>query len=473
VKKPLLVTCAIAAALAFADVANAGYAVAPPSGSTTTSKPTFEVYLGPDELSLATVYVAADTQMSSYFTPVNELGSCTPSTPTATANQYTCQPNSYSNAGFGPALPPGTYTWWLTFYHTDPGSFFSTLHISGPLSFTVPQPVPPSGASLISPADGAAVAAPVTFQINAPAQATMHIYAAITHDRDSNGAPYVASYACGGATTNAGVYYCTDQTSTTDFIAGVTYYWWAVINVGDSSFVYGPRAFTLTSGSSGGGGSGGGGGGSGGGGGTRTHTLQDAPTLPSAARYTGGSIKQTRLSAAAYKLSKFIGAPKSIAVACWSTADWPTVSGDDAMTDGGYSTLAFWTPLMPHWVSLSPRVCGSMETLLHNRPAYPNRFTANAVETVTHEMMHALGVNKSRFGAAAEPIAECYGMQLSIILAIQLGVPYRYANRLSKYNLENYRLRPPSYQDPSRCRENGAWDLYPNTPSPPWHSFAL
>jgi len=469
-KQRLLVfATAVAVALAWAGVASAGYAVGPASGSTTSSRPTFEAYLAPDEVSNATVYVAADTQMDRYFIPVNELGSCTPSTPTTTANQYTCQPDAYSNANYGPALPPGTYAWWLSYWHTDPGNFGPTLHISGPLTFTVPQPVPPSATYLISPADGATAAPPVTFRINAPAQATMHIYVGMTADRQADGSPLgLTIYSCGGQTADAGPYNCTDQTSTTDFLAGSTYYWWAVITVGDASWVYGPRSFTLPSSSTGGGGGGGGSGG-----GTRTHTLQDAPYLPSATRYTGASIKQTRLSAAAYKLSKFIGAPKSIAVACWSTADWPTVSGDDPMTDGGYSTVAFWTPLMPHWVSLSPMVCRSMETLLHNRPAYPNRFTANAVETVTHEMMHALGVTRSRFGAEAEPRAECYGMQLSIVLAAELAVPYTYANALSKYNLANYRLRPPSYQDPVRCRENGAWDLYPNVPPPPWHSFAF
>jgi hypothetical protein len=470
-RRLLVLTAAAVIALAWAGVASAGYAVGPASGSTTSSRPTFEVYLGTDELLNARVYVAADSQMDQYFIPVNDFGSCTPSTPSGTANQYTCQPSYYSNANYGSALPPGTYVWWLSYWHTDPGAYFPTLRISGPLSFTVPEPIPPSSTYLISPTEGATVASPVTFRINAPAQATMHIYVGMSSDRQADGSPVgLTDYSCGGQTTDAGPYYCTDQTSAADFTPGITYYWWAVITAGDASWIYGPRSFTLSSGSPGGsGGSGEGGSG----GGTRTRTLRDAPYLPSAARYTGKSIKQTRLSAAAYKLSKFLGAPKSIAIACWSTADWPGVSGDNPMTDGGYSTLAFWTPLMPHWVSLSPRVCRNIETLLHNRPAYPNRFTANAVETVTHEMMHALGVNRSRFGAEAEPVAECYGMQLSIVLAAQLGVPYSYASSLSKYNLNNYRLRPPSYQDPVRCHENGAWDLYPNTPSPPWHSFAL
>jgi hypothetical protein len=409
--------------------------------------------------------------MDQYFIPSNELGSCSPLTQTATPGHYTCQPSYYSNAGFGPSLPPGTYSWWLTYYHTDPASFFSTLHISGPLTFTVPQPVPPANTYLLSPADGATLTSPVTFNINAPAQATMKIYVGLSPDRQSDGSPLgLTTYSCGGQTTNEGPYSCTDETSNTDFLEGTTYYWWAVITVGDTGWVYGPRSFTLSAPSGGGTG---GGGTDGGGGGISIHSLADAPYLPAAARYTGRSIKHTRLSAAAYKLSKYIRLPKTVAVACWSTADWPGVSGDDPLTDGGYSTLAFWTPSLPHWISLSPRICRGIETLLHNRPRYPNRFTAEAVETVTHEMMHAIGVTKQRYGSQAEARAECYGMQLSIVLATDLGVPYTYANGLSKFNLQNYKTRPPSYQDPYHCRENGAWDIFPNQPSPPWHSFSI
>ena len=117
---------------------------------------------------------------------------------------------------------------------------------------------------------------------------------------------------------------------------------------------------------------------------------------------------------------------------------------------------------MPHWVHLSPGVCRSMETLLRHRPAFPNVFTANAVQTLTHELMHAIGIKD-------EAKAECFGMQVSGALAERLGVPDHYAWRLSQLNLENYEKRPPGYIDHSRCREGGAWDLAPDENSPPWH----
>ena len=71
-------------------------------------------------------------------------------------------------------------------------------------------------------------------------------------------------------------------------------------------------------------------------------------------------------------------------------------------------------PAMPHWLELSPTICHTMETLLYKRPVYANRCTANAVDTLTHEMIHALGVTD-------EARTECYAMQLSWITAETLG----------------------------------------------------
>jgi hypothetical protein len=188
--------------------------------------------------------------------------------------------------------------------------------------------------------------------------------------------------------------------------------------------------------------------------------------LPSSAHFNGSqSSKQTRLSTASYALSKYIGAPKTVAVFCWNEADWKNVSGNG---DPYYTTLAFWSRSEPHWIELSPGVCRGIETLLYHRPRFPNAILADAIETVTHEMMHALGVHDV---PQAEAKAECFGMQLSIIMAATLGVPIAYSNQLARLNLQNYVLRPPSYIDFNNCRENGAWDLFPNRASPPWHNF--
>src|SRR5262249_22249964 len=152
------------------------------------------------------------------------------------------------------------------------------------------------------------------------------------------------------------------------------------------------------------------------------HAETDAPRLPGASAFTGRSIRNTRLSLAAYDVSKLIGTPTMVNVACWDEEDWSSFSDHD--------TAGFWEPAMPHWLHLSPSICHSMETLLRHRPAYPNVVTANAVETLAHELMHATGIEN-------EAKAECFGMQLTGELAERLGVPEHYALRLSQLTLQN------------------------------------
>jgi hypothetical protein len=178
----------------------------------------------------------------------------------------------------------------------------------------------------------------------------------------------------------------------------------------------------------------------------------------------GRSIDQTRLAAASYWIMKAVGLPKMLGVACWSAAHWPRISGDPG--DTVYSTFGLYVPSMPHWIHLSPATCRGIETLLYHRPLYPNRIVANAVDTVTHEMIHALGVRN-------EAKTECLAMQVSLVMALRLGVPLRYSQQLAHLNLANYFLHPSQYVDTIRCSEGGAWDIAPNEPSPPWHDLGL
>src|SRR5262249_18603833 len=82
--------------------------------------------------------------------------------------------------------------------------------------------------------------------------------------------------------------------------------------------------------------------------------IAEAPPLPRAADFTGPSILDTRLSATAYALTRRIGAPKSVDVACWSKAEWSEIATDG---DPLYSTTGLYVEDMPHWVHLSPKVC--------------------------------------------------------------------------------------------------------------------
>jgi len=190
------------------------------------------------------------------------------------------------------------------------------------------------------------------------------------------------------------------------------------------------------------------------------HDVTYAPYLPSSAHFRGASVKQTRLGRAAYGLSKELGIPKAIDVACWSVKDWAHFS--DENPESQYSLLGFHLLSMPHWVHLSPAICRTLETLTYHRPRYANVITANALDTLTHEMIHALGVRN-------EARTECDAMQLSFVTGWKLGIPLAYAENLDHLSLRNYHSHPPRYIDTRDCRENGAWDLFPNRPSLPWH----
>jgi hypothetical protein len=285
---------------------------------------------------------------------------------------------------------------------------------------------------------------------HAPAGAEISFHASDSSDRLDDGSPVGLEYAnCSGPTSSDDDYTCdVDQTQLN---AGQTYYWWVVITVDGTNWTYGPRSFTYKPRTGGGGGS------------TQPpRSVTFAPYLPSSQHYTGKSVKQARLGRAAYRLSKILQVPRTVAVACWSTRDWTNISGDNP--ESTYSLLGFWMPQMPRWINLSPGICRSMETLLYHRPQYPNAITADGVDTLTHEMIHALGLSN-------EAKTECLAMQLTVFTGISLGVPGWYSSRLAHLTLGNYHGHPPAYVDESRCRENGAWDIFPGHNSLPWHDY--
>jgi hypothetical protein len=91
---------------------------------------------------------------------------------------------------------------------------------------------------------------------------------------------------------------------------------------------------------------------------------------------------------------------------------------------------------MPRWINLSPGICRSIETLLYHRPRYPGPITADGMDTLTHEMIHALGV-------VDEARTECFAMQLSYFTDTSLGSPAWYGARLAHLSLGNYPEHPP------------------------------
>jgi hypothetical protein len=305
---------------------------------------------------------------------------------------------------------------------------------------------------LLRPASGADTNATPSLVFRTPAGFAAEVYLTavaaevyLTADgRFARGVPTGKTFRhCSVAGTAAGTYHC-DVRKSDGLVPGGTSFWWVWVRGGGGEWLFGPQTFTVRS--------------------TTPRDEHYAPYLPSSAHFSGKSVKQTRLSQAAYALSKVIGAPKAVAVPCWSTLDWRAIAGDNP--ERGYNILGFWEPGMPHWLQLCPGICNALETLTYKRPRFANRFTANAVDTLTHEMIHALGVR-------SEAATKCFSMQLLWLTARSLGVPPAYAENLSKLSLENYGFHPPQHVDRSACRENGALDLFKNRPSLPWNTFRV
>jgi hypothetical protein len=295
--------------------------------------------------------------------------------------------------------------------------------------------------------------------IHAETGEQMQFYVSDSNIRLSDDSPAGTRVAsCSGVADRTSNWYCKPDSGS--LVDGQTYYWWVIITVGGTPWLYGPRSFTYQVSGSAGSGSGGGGSGGGSGGSPQPHDLSYAPYLSSSAHFNGRSVKQTRLTRAAYGLSKELGIPRTVAVACWSPLDWQNISGDNP--ESAYSTLGLWNAGLPRWVNLSPSICRTFETLIYHRPAYTNVYTADALDTLTHEMIHALGIRN-------EARTECLAMQLSFVTGWKMGLPLQYAENLDRLSLRNYFSHPPRYIDTSRCREGGAWDLFKGKPSLPWH----
>ena len=182
-------------------------------------------------------------------------------------------------------------------------------------------------------------------------------------------------------------------------------------------------------------------------------TYEDAPNLPSRIKYVGKSIKHVRLGEKLYSTMKRLGAPRVVAVACWSKADWPSVlksvgSGPQDRIDG------FWLGIQPRWLHLSPKQCTDVQGLMSDRQ--PNGQRAYALSSVLHERVHAQGV-------AVEAQAECYSVQLVYDFAIELNFVRTKALRLEQLAVRksNAVFTGTRYRDPVRCRDGGAWDLFP------------
>jgi hypothetical protein len=110
-------------------------------------------------------------------------------------------------------------------------------------------------------------------------------------------------------------------------------------------------------------------------------------------------------------------------------------------------------------VNLAPEVCARLDLLAYQRKR-PTAFrakreVANAVTTLTHEAIHLSGV-------ADEAVTECYAMQLTELVAAQLGVGRAYGYSLGRlvWLYDWPAQRGTEYWTPE-CYNGGPLDLFP------------
>ena len=192
----------------------------------------------------------------------------------------------------------------------------------------------------------------------------------------------------------------------------------------------------------------------------RTRTYEDASKLPPRIRYVGNSIKHIRLGEKLYdtmaQLAREgkIRVQRVVGVACWSTADWPSVVQSAEIDVNPRRLAGFWLRRQPRWVHIAPKQCSDVQALMLTRQLNGQR--AYALATVLHERVHA------EIGGGEEDEVNCHGIQLVYDFARELNFPVTRALRLEQLAVRKSRqLAPRGYWNATKCRDGGAWDLYP------------
>jgi len=186
----------------------------------------------------------------------------------------------------------------------------------------------------------------------------------------------------------------------------------------------------------------------------RPKTFQDASGLPQRIKFVGTSIKHVRLGEKMYQASKRLGVPRVVSVACWSKTDWtPVLKSAGGLGEPGTVTAGFFRRDQPRWLHIAPKQCADVQALISTRAINGQR--AYALATVLHERVHAQGVSN-------EAQTNCYGVQLVFEFARELNFVLTKALRLEQLAVRKSRaVAPRGYWDPARCRDGGAWDIFP------------
>ena len=187
-----------------------------------------------------------------------------------------------------------------------------------------------------------------------------------------------------------------------------------------------------------------------------TKTWQSAATLPTRNRYTGErSIKHQRLTDVIYETMKAMGAPRTLAIGCWTEPDFDAVarSANFVVHNAGTVIAGFWLGKQPRWLHLAPDVCTWVQSLLDTKR--PSARRAFGLTVALHETLHAYGV-------VNEAQTNCYAVQLVPFAARHIGLSARSSDYLRKLAIRVTRsTAPPGYWNADRCRDGGDWDILP------------
>jgi len=189
-----------------------------------------------------------------------------------------------------------------------------------------------------------------------------------------------------------------------------------------------------------------------------TKTYASAAALPTARRYTGErSVKHQTLTDVIYGTMKALGAPRTLAVGCWSDFDFAAVakSANFSTQDGDIHLAGFWLGRQPRWLHLAPSVCNAVQGLLDTRR--PTAKRAFGLTVALHETLHAYGVTN-------EAQTNCFAVQLVPLAGRHAGMSRTSGDRLRRLAITfTRRSAPAGYWNGGRCRDGGPWDLFPET----------
>jgi hypothetical protein len=177
----------------------------------------------------------------------------------------------------------------------------------------------------------------------------------------------------------------------------------------------------------------------------------------------GGPSDSSRVDARYSSVASVI-ADRPVTVQCWNHPDWDRLHIEWRRYEGGGDGLSWVLGYVFHdstVVNLAPDVCARLDLVTYSRkkPRAPGTRLeiAEAFDTLAHESVHAAGVTD-------EAVTECFSMQLTELVADELGVGYRFGRAMG--GLAWRELWPlyagSEYYTPD-CYDGGPLDLYPDT----------